>query len=104
MPAVDLLVERLGAGPARVRRAEAAVPGNGLLYALLEAAHAAVFLDGAEAQALHGAPRTFVVIGVIVGVAGMPAEQNRCRHGGSQQNDAHGSSSWPKASLIFSYY
>src|SRR5262249_47143369 len=67
-------------------------------------AHAAIFLDGAEAQAFHGAPRTPVVIRVVVGVGGMPAEQYRCRHGDSEQNDAHGSSFWPKASLISSYY
>src|SRR5215475_14612290 len=73
------------AGPIWIRRAEAAVAGNGQQPALLEIAHAAILDDRAEAHGLDGAPRAVAVISV----AGTKIEQYGCHDDRSEQQDAH---------------
>jgi hypothetical protein len=73
----------IGAGPARVRFAKAAVPGDDFHAALLERRHPAILGDRAGAHRLYRAPRA------LISPAGAKIEEHGRGQGGDEDYNAH---------------
>src|SRR5262249_4857633 len=85
-----------GALPARVAIAEAAVAGNHLLHAHLEASHAAILVHDPSADIRQRAPRT------LIGLAWTQIKGRGRRHGSQNEHESHSGPPTAPRSLLAS--